>query len=88
MVVKIIKSYFNLFNLENKQNQFNLQKYLAFIPIVSLRLLYMNKVLISKPELKHTNSKVIITLYVYASKKKSFDWFYKYTGLWGTQDIM
>jgi hypothetical protein len=86
MVVKIITSYFNLFNFENKQNIFNLQKYLAFIPIVSLRLLYMNKVLISKPEFKHTNSKVIITLYVYASKNQSFDWLYKFTG--ETKDIM
>jgi len=86
MVVKIITSYFNLFNFENKQNKLNLQKYLAFIPIVSLRLLYMNKVLISKPEFKHTNSKVIITLYVYASKNQSFDWLYKFTG--ETKDIM
>jgi len=86
MVVKIITSYFNLFNFENKQNKLNLQKYLAFIPIVSLRLLYMNKVLISQPEFKHTNSKVIITLYVYASKNQSFDWLYKFTG--ETKDIM
>jgi hypothetical protein len=48
----------------------------------------MNKVLISKPELKHTNSKVIITLYVYASKNQSFDWLYKYTGLCSAQNIM
>lgn len=72
MVVKIIKSYFNSLNLENKKNQFNLKKYLAFIPIVS------HKVFVAKPEIKHTNSKVIITLYIYCDMYKNLGLLYKY----------
>lgn len=77
MIIKIITSYLNSFYLEDQnKNHFPL----AFAPQAAgqgvrekIHSLYMNKVYVAQPELKHTNSKVIITLYVYASRGKTFD---------------
>lgn len=57
-VTKLIKSYFNLFN-------FKLEK-LANLQLIRLkkRNYNMKKILVGKPEFKHTNDKVIITLFV------------------------
>nr|YP_010218590.1 ribosomal protein S3 [Morchella brunnea]UBU98354.1 ribosomal protein S3 [Morchella brunnea] len=74
MIIKIITSYLNSFYLEDKKKN----HFPAKLVRQKLHSLYMNKVYVSKPELKHTNSKVIITLYVYASRRKTFDWLYKY----------
>lgn len=80
MIIKIITSYLNSFYLEDQnKNHFPLvrQKIHSHWSAINI---YVNK-----PELKHTNSKVIITLYVYASfppklggDGKTFDWLYKY----------
>ena len=61
---RLIKSYFNLYFsnklLENKRI------------ITRFRRLAINKIFISKAELKHTSSKVIITLYVYNEERRIF----------------
>lgn len=59
MVIKLIKSYFNAYLAAKKR--------LNRSPKLNLSVL--NKRYVSKPEIKHTNSKVIITIYKYISKK-------------------
>lgn len=53
IVIKLIKSYFNAYFLSSK-------------PKIR-KLSVLNKVYVSKPEIKHTNSKIIITIYKYGS---------------------
>jgi hypothetical protein len=59
---KLIKSYFNLY----------LSKKLLYSKriLTRFRRLATNKIFISKAELKHTSSKVIITLYIYNEEKR------------------
>ena len=64
---KLIRGYFNLYNhklrvkvRKHKSKRFEIRK--------AKRL--MNRILFSKPELKHSNDKVIITIYIYNSNKK------------------
>lgn len=66
MVVKLIKCYFNFFNpnLENRINTINMS--------IKLRRLSINKIFVSKADIKHTNSKIIITIYIYNRQKKYF----------------
>ncbi len=58
-VIKLIRSYFNMFSskLQTKTRIGRLSRW--------LRLRSTNKIFISKPEVKHTSDKVIITLYIY-----------------------
>jgi hypothetical protein len=61
----LIKSYFNFyFNKKNKK--FLSGKHM----ITRFRRLGINKIFISKAELKHTSSKVIITLYIYNEERR------------------
>jgi hypothetical protein len=61
-LIKLIKSYFNLY-----YNQSILKsKHIA----TRFRRLAVKKIFISKAELKHTSSKVVITLYVYNEEKR------------------
>ena len=64
MIVALIKCYFNLFNpkYENKISSINKG--------IKLRRLSINRIFVSKAEIKHTNSKVIITIYIYNRQKK------------------
>jgi hypothetical protein len=66
MVIKLIKSYFYLFSpkYENKISSIRLR--------IRLRRLSINRIFVSKADLKHSNSKVIITLYIYNRQKKYF----------------
>jgi len=60
---RLIKSYFNLYfnkNVFKKNKKFSTR----------FKRLSLNKIFISKAELKHTNSKVIITLYVYNEESR------------------
>jgi hypothetical protein len=58
----LIKSYFNLYFSKKLVNS---------KPLINrFRRLAVNKVFISKAELKHTNSKVIITLYIYNEERR------------------
>jgi len=59
---KLIKSYFNFFF----RKKFLKSKRIA----VRLRRLSMKKIFISKAELKHTNTKVLVTLYVYNEERR------------------
>lgn len=61
-LTEIVKSYFNLFS-SNEEKLTSRRMRLRF------RRLSVNKIFVSKAELKHTNSKVIITLYVYNEEK-------------------
>jgi len=61
-LIKLIKSYFNFYFCK-KVLKF---KHLA----IRFRRLAINKIFISKAELKHTSSKVIITLYIYNEERR------------------
>lgn len=59
VTLRLLKSYFNLYSLK-------LEKNVRFPHIRRrLRRLSTNRILISRPELKHTSGKVVITVYVY-----------------------
>jgi len=58
-VISVIRSYFNLFN-----NKFEDEAKLNIIRLKK-RKDSMSRILVGKPEFKHTNDKVIITLFVY-----------------------
>jgi len=59
----LIKSYFNLY--------FNKKLLISKRILTRFRRLAVNKVFISKAELKHTSSKVIITLYIYNEERRA-----------------
>ena len=65
-VIKLIKGYFNSFNLklENKLRKERLRN--------KSRKLSTNKIFLSNGEFKHTNDKVSITLYVYNRQKYNY----------------
>ncbi len=65
-MLKLIKSYFNLYSrkLEKKVISRRLR--------IRVRRLSTNRMLVSRPEIKHTNDKVIITLYVYNRQEKYY----------------
>ena len=66
VILKLIKSYFNLYSkkLESKIRSRRLT--------MRLRKLSTNRILVSKPELKHSNDKITITIYLYNRQKKYF----------------
>jgi len=59
----LIKSYFNLYF----NNSITKYKSIA----TRFKRLSVNKIFISKAELKHTSSKIIITLYVYNEERRT-----------------
>jgi hypothetical protein len=61
---KIIKSYFNLYF----NNKFLSKNYIR----KKLKHLSLNRIYVSKPELKHTNHKIIITIYIFNKEILSF----------------
>lgn len=61
-LIKIIKSYFNLY--------FNKVVLKSKRLATRFRRLAVNKIFLSKAELKHTNHKIIITLYVYNEERR------------------
>lgn len=64
--IKLIKSFFNLYNstVERKMRTKRL--------LLRLRRLSLNKIFVSNGEFKHTNNKVIITLYIFNRQKRSY----------------
>lgn len=64
--LKLVKSYFNLYSrkLEKKIKPRRLR--------IRGRRLSTNRILISRAELKHTNDKVVVTIYVYNRQKKYY----------------
>lgn len=66
VTLKLVKSYFNFYSrkLEKKIKSRHLR--------IRGRRLSTNRILISRAELKHTNDKVIVTIYVYNRQKKYY----------------
>nr|YP_009512492.1 ribosomal protein S3 [Pseudevernia consocians]AXJ91928.1 ribosomal protein S3 [Pseudevernia consocians] len=66
VTLKLVKSYFNFYSrkLEKKIKSRRLR--------VRGRRLSTNRILISRAELKHTNDKVVVTIYVYNRQKKYY----------------
>ena len=84
LVTKLIKSYFNLYNLK-LERKIRSSKLLR-----RLRKLSSSKIYVSNGEFKHTNNKVVITLYLFNRQKFDLDKkirksFYK---AWSNQDIL
>ena len=73
-VNNLIKGYFNLNPLSNDKKSSRVQ--------VRFKRLSLNRILVSRAEMKHTNNKVIITVYLYNKNKKFF--LYKLKNLYKT----
>ena len=67
LATKLIKSYFNLYNLK-LERKIRSNKLLG-----RLRKLSSSKIYVSNGEFKHTNNKVIITLYLFNRQKFNLD---------------
>jgi len=67
LTIKLIKSYFNLYNyeLERKIRKSRLLR--------RLRKLSSHKIYVSNGEFKHTNNKVLITLYLFNRQKSNYE---------------
>ena len=68
VTLKFLKSYFNLYSpkLEKSIKLSNIRRRKL---LKRLRRLSINRILISRPELKHTSNKVVITIYTYNRQK-------------------
>ena len=84
LATKLIKSYFNLYNLKLER------KIRSSRLLGRLRKLSSNKIYVSNGEFKHTNNKVIITLYLFNRQKFNFDKKIKKSlyKAWSNQDIL
>lgn len=63
ILLRIVKSYFNFYSRKLEKNIKSRRLR------IKARRLSINKILISKPQLKHTNDQIIITLYTYNRQK-------------------
>lgn len=66
VVIKLIKSYFNFYNL-NFESKIKSKRMRT-----RTKRLSTNRIFVSRGEFKHTNNKVTITLYIYNRQKKYF----------------
>jgi hypothetical protein len=66
--MKLVKSYFNLYITKFLYYEEKKSKKLP----IRFRRLSVKRIFVGKGDLKHTSSKVIITLYVYNYEKKKF----------------
>ena len=84
LATKLIKSYFNLYNLKLER------KIRSSRLLGRLRKLSSNKIYVSNGEFKHTNNKVIITLYLFNRQRFNFDKKIKKSlyKAWSNQDIL
>ena len=66
IILNLVRSYFNIYSrrLERKTRTRRLRN--------RVRRLSINRILVSKPEVKHTNDKVVVTIYVYNRQKKYY----------------
>ena len=80
VMLKLVKSYFNIYSnkLEKKIRSRRLR--------IRMRRLSTNRILVSKPELKHTSDKIIVTLYVYNRQEKYY--FNKIKRIASTDDLL
>jgi len=84
LATKLIKSYFNLYNLKLER------KIRSSRLLGRLRKLSSSKIYVSNGEFKHTNNKVVITLYLFNRQKFNLEkkirkGFYK---AWSNQDVL
>ena len=84
LTTKLIKSYFNLYNLKLER------KIRSSRLLGRLRKLSSSKIYVSNGEFKHTNNKVVITLYLFNRQKFNLEkkirkGFYK---AWSNQDVL
>jgi hypothetical protein len=84
LTTKLIKSYFNLYNLKLER------KIRSSRLLRRLRKLSSSKIYVSNGEFKHTNNKVVITLYLFNRQKFNLEkkirkGFYK---AWSNQDVL
>nr|WBP63460.1 ribosomal protein S3 [Cladonia leporina] len=63
ILLRIVKSYFNFYSRKLEKNIKSRRLR------IKARRLSINKILTSKPQLKHTNDQIIITLYIYNRQK-------------------
>jgi len=84
LVNKLIKSYFNLYNLKLER------KIRSSRLLRRLRKLSSNKIYVSNGEFKHTNNKVVITLYLFNKQKFNIDKKIRkgFCKAWSNQDIL
>lgn len=69
--MSLVKSYFNFYFKENKNNKtFKGKQNISGGKRSISRRLSANKIFVAKGDLKHTSSKAIITLYLYNTEKK------------------
>jgi Mitochondrial ribosomal protein (VAR1) len=61
-LTRLIKSYFNIYFSKNLLSSKRI--------LTRFRRLAINKIFVSKAELKHTNNKIIITLYIYNEERR------------------
>ena len=84
LAIKLIKSYFNFYNyrLEREIRTNRL--------LLRLRRLSSHKIYVSNGEFKHTNDKVIITLYIYNRQKFNFEkkLIKSFFSSWFNQDLL
>ena len=66
VITKLIRSYFNIYSRKLEKN--------IKSPRLRMRMrrLSTNRILVSKAEVKHTNDKLLITLYLYNKQKKYY----------------
>ena len=66
LAIKLVKSFFNIYNskVERKMRTKRL--------LLRLRRLSLNKIFVSNSEFKHSNNKVIITLYTFNRQNRSY----------------
>lgn len=67
-LIKLVKSYFNLYIQKYLNNEIEQSKGLP----TRYRRLSIKRIFVGKGDLKHTSTKVIITLYVYNYEKRKF----------------
>ena len=67
IINKIIKSYFSIYreNFSIYKNKVRIRR-----KQIRFKRLSVNRILVSKAEIKHTNDKAIITMYVYNAEKR------------------
>lgn len=68
MIIKLIKSYFNLYKTKYKKKFHKIYRHLRLRKKLIRKS--TNRIYVSKAELKHTNNKIIVTLYIYNEQER------------------
>jgi len=68
--MSLVKSYFNFYFKKKKIKKYKGKKKIFKRKRSISRKLSANKIFVAKGDLKHTSSKVVITLYLYNTEKK------------------